>query len=605
MLLEDQRVPLRLTATRGTLGLELYEEVELGPFSVAALAVTLPGLKFPLDLSGGVPKFRHRRGELEHLVLAAELDTLSRWAAPKTHGLLDGAARPPTLWTTLSGVGVGLVGTSQALAFELLWAPDGGDARLVVANARGIGLDVPAIAVALRAADTLLGGVMERQGRVLVFARVGEHVGRVLLPAVGARAPGARRVRFATASFTGARIEVGLDSGLPVYETSLEAARALELALLTREADADLARGEVEQARTGYLAALERAPRHPELVRTIAEIDAKVDGRTEAALGLLVESLPAQYAGLVGAELLARVGDIDGARRAVEQALRDERFAPLAALGWLHLAGLEPEARARFRALDRAVAQAPGLTAPRWARFDSRVARGDLTGALADAEHLEASERGARARHRACSDAGRRLLEAGYVREAGRVFERALRYVPDDAAATAALARALSLAGRSRRALVLLERAVALCEQSGESGADALLDLAKLLAEEARDLPQAISRVREVSGLPARVVEARYLEGIWRARLGDRAGAALAFGRLREAIELSPEPRDEWVAWLIEAAENALTVDGDPVQAERYLSSALRLRPRDEALAERYRKVARSAAELTKPDANR
>jgi hypothetical protein len=64
VLAEDQRVPLRLTASRGVLGLELYEPVELGPLTVTELALTLPGLKFPIDLSGGVPKFRHRRGQL-------------------------------------------------------------------------------------------------------------------------------------------------------------------------------------------------------------------------------------------------------------------------------------------------------------------------------------------------------------------------------------------------------------------------------------------------------------------------------------------------------------------------------------------------------------
>jgi len=34
ILAEDQKVPLRLTASRGALGLELYEQVEIGPVSV-------------------------------------------------------------------------------------------------------------------------------------------------------------------------------------------------------------------------------------------------------------------------------------------------------------------------------------------------------------------------------------------------------------------------------------------------------------------------------------------------------------------------------------------------------------------------------------------
>jgi tetratricopeptide (TPR) repeat protein len=586
-----------LTATRGTLGLELYEAVEVGPLEVSALAVTLPGLKFPLDLSGGVPRFRHRRGRLEHVVLRAELGRLVRWMAPRTRELLDRVERPPAIWGLPSGVGVGLLGRRQALAFELLWAPDGGTARWIVANARGAGLEVPALGMALRVLDTVLGGTFDREGRVLRLARAGERLGRLLLPAVGARAPSAAEVRFTVFSATDTRVEVVLDSHEPTHELPNDAARALELSILVGEADDALARGDVERARLGYVTALERAPRHPELVRTIAEIDARIDGRAEAALGLLVESVPATQAGLIGAELLARTGDTAGARQAVEFLVRHEVFAPLAALSWLRFAELEPDAPARFAALDRAVAQAPALFAPRWARFSARVERGDVVGALSDAEHLEAAEQGARARHAVCKEAGRVLLDAGLVRDAGRVFERALRYLPDDAAATAGLARALALAGKPQRALSLLERAVSLTERAGEPDADALVDLAKLLAEHAGDLPQAVARVRQVSAASSRLVEARYLEGIWRARLGDRTGAALAFGRLREAIELSSSPREQWATWLMEAAGNAVEVDRDPVQAERLLATALRLRPRDEALARRYRDVAARVSE--------
>ena len=60
--LGDSRVPLRLTATRGALGIELYEPIEVGPLELVELEATFPGLRFPVDLSGGVPLFRHRRG---------------------------------------------------------------------------------------------------------------------------------------------------------------------------------------------------------------------------------------------------------------------------------------------------------------------------------------------------------------------------------------------------------------------------------------------------------------------------------------------------------------------------------------------------------------
>jgi tetratricopeptide (TPR) repeat protein len=582
------------------LGLELYEAVELGPLRVTALTLTLTGLSFPLDLSGGVPKFRHRRGELEHVTLTLPLDALQRWAERRVSAAFEGSVRPVTFYGVPGGLGIGLVGARRALAFELLWAPAGGDARFVIANARAVGFDVPAIAAAMRVLAAALGRTANARGRTVSFHAVGRTLGRVMLPAVGARVPSAESVRFGPLESTALSVSVALDSSIAGAELSIEATRALELAELLSRADEQLSAGEIDAARKAYVTALENAPRHPEIVRLVAEIDARVSGRAEAALGLLVESVPATQAGLVGAELLSRVGDATGARQAIEQAVREEPFAPLAALTWLRLAELDPDISVRVEALDRAVARAPGLAAPRWERFALRVDRGDIERALSDAEHLEAVESGARARHDVCRRAARALLDAGHVKEAGRLFERALRYLPDDAAATSGLARALSLAGRAGRALVLFERAVELSEHSGRLDADALIDLARMLAEHARDLPQAVVRLRQVTAASERVVEARYLEGVYRARLGDRVGAALAFGRMREAIELSAEKRSEFVEWLLEAAENALGVDEDAPAAERHLTVALRIAPTHERVARRYREVSALVAQRTR-----
>ena len=65
-------MPLRLTVAGGALGLELYEPVALEPLVVEDLAWSLPKLRFPVDLSGGVDTFRHRRGELTRLELGAK-----------------------------------------------------------------------------------------------------------------------------------------------------------------------------------------------------------------------------------------------------------------------------------------------------------------------------------------------------------------------------------------------------------------------------------------------------------------------------------------------------------------------------------------------------
>ncbi len=597
VLAEDLRVPLRLTVTRGTLGLELYEPVELGPLTVTALALSLPGLRFPVDLSGGVARFRSRRGELEHVRFELDLDGLGALLGTRTRDILTGPERRTQVWPIPHGVGVGLSVRGRALAFEVLWAPELGDARFVVARARGVGLKVPALAYALRALDTAFAGVGERRGRMLVIPEAGSALGRALMPAVGGRVPAASHVRFGELETEHDRVLVELDSSFAPGALAPAVVSEVELARLVAQADQALAAGEIDEARQGYLTALEQAPRHPEIVQLVAEIDARVEARAEAALGLLVESLPAHKAGMIGAELLHTTGDMSAVREAVREFVRDEPYAPVAALAFCRLAELETDAAARAAALDSAVARAPGLGEARWARFEARLARGDVEGAIADAEHVEASVVGARARHEACRRGARLILEQGYVTEAGRMFERALRYLPDDAAATAGLARALLESGKKERALSLLERAITLSEKRGRPDADALLDLARVLASDAGDLPQAIARVRQVSAASERHVEARALEARWRSQLGDLAGASLAYGRMREAIELASEPRPEQVSLLTEAAHFEREAEQDLSAAERHLAVALRLAPRDEAVGALYRDVAAALAE--------
>jgi len=591
----EQHAPLRLTVARGTLGLELYEPVEIGPLEVSALSLTLPGLRFPLDLSGGVPTFRNRRGDLEHVEFRFNFDALARWLGPRLREVSGALERSLAVWCVPPALSWGWVGQG-AFACNLVWAPVDGDVRLVVSEPRAVGLPAPALGYALRALDSALSGIAERRGRVVTIKQPGARLGRSLMPAVGARAPAADRVRCGELAAEGGAVRFLLDSGFSPYALDERAVRALELAELAIDADEALARGELDAARAGYLVALERAPRHPELVRQIAEIDVCAGGRAEAALGMIVEAMPATRGGAVAAELFARVGDMDAARQAIAAAAGGEPYAPLSALLWARLAELEPTLARRLAALDQAIAQAPGVSRPRWARLDARLERGDIEGALADAEHLEAAAIGARARHEACRRAARRMLESGFVRDAGKQFERALRYVPDDAAATAGLARAMLEAGRAERALSLLERAIQLGERHGRPDSDALIDLARLLAERASDLPAAIARVRQIPASAERAVEARALEGRWRATLGDIVGASLAYARLREAIELSAAPEPRHAELLVEAARFEREVELDVAAAERHLALALRLAPHDAAIAEAYRSAAAALA---------
>ena len=593
-------MPLRLTVTRGVLGMELYEPIALGPLDVVRLSITLPNLKFPLDLSGGVPQFRHRRGELEHATLRTDWTRLARFFGSRLLSVLGPLVRPPAVFARAQGVGVGLVAQSAALAFDLLWVPEERHARFVISEARGVGLSGPALGYALRAVDSMFLGLGERSGRVISIPDAGAVLGRVLLPAVGARAPAAKRVRFGMLTASADDVRLELDASFGPAALSADGTRALELAQLVQVADEALGRGAADEARAGYLSALEQAPRQPELVRLIADIDLQVAERAEAALGMVVESMPITEAGLTGAELLWRLGDFDGAWEALNRALEHESYAPLSALSLCRLAEKEPSVSNRRTALDRAVALAPGLELPRVRRFAARLERGDSEGALADAEHLEAMTPGALGKHEKNLRAARAFSAAGFAREARRCFERALRYSPDDARATAGLARALLEAGLRERAVTLLVRAVALSERTGQPDADSLLDLARVLATDLKDLPQAIARVRQISASSARHVEARYLEAHWRAALGDVAGASLVYGRMREAIELASEVPANAAAYLLQAADFELSVERDVLAAERHLAVAVRVAPHDPTVSERYRAVAAQSALLQK-----
>lgn len=594
---EPARSPLRLTVTRGALGLELYEPVSLGPLEVSHLSMTLPGLAFPLDLSGGVTKFRNRRGELQSVVLRVRVAALSSWLTTRWQSLLGGLTRPVSVWSRPPLVGFGLIGKQGALAFELLWAPEASDARFVVAEARAVGLDGPALGQALLAIDTAGRGWLVRAGRVATVKSTALAVASHVLPPLGARVPRVDTPHFGELESSEGEHSLLLDSALDLPQASPETLRELELARLTERADDLLASGDLASARGAYVEALEQAPRHPKIAALIAAIDAAAGGRSEAALGLLRETLPLHQFGAAGAALLAEAGDLEAAREVVREAASREPFGPLAALLFAWLAEREVSGMGRLGALDQAIARAPSLALVRWQRFSFRAARGDIEGALADAEHLEASELGPRERHRVCQRAARALAEAGFLRDAGRLFERALRYLPDDALATAGLARSFLELGKRDRAVLLLDRAVMLSEKSGSADPDLLFDLACVIADYLHDYPQAIARIRQVPAGTPRATEARALEATWRARIGDLAGASLAYARLRDAVELAEKPPPLAADWLLEAARFERDVQRDALAAEQHLRVALALQPHAPAIAEAYREVAARVAE--------
>lgn len=562
----------------------------MGPVVAEQLSLSFLGLSFPLDLSGGVPAFRHRRGALERVVLSVDIDQLRKWMEPRLRAIVGPLVRPLDLWWHDAGLGIGYARESGAIAWELHWAPLLGKARLVVTNARGWGLPAPALAEAMRVTDTLVGRVFERRGRVLWLEDAGRRLGRHLLPQVGARAPSAADVVFGPLVMRERRGTVELDATFGQADLREETTRVVELAELTRIGDDALATGDLDRARNAYLTALEMAPRQRELVQLVAEMDLLMD-RPESALGLLSEAMPILVSGRIGARLLTMNGEREAACELLAQAAVDERYAPMAAMMLLARAQLETPGMARRLALDAAVAACPTLDVARWERLEARAEFGDLAGAIADAQHLEAATSGRAPRHVVCKRAAEVFLRHGFELEAGQLFQRALRYGPDDIASMVGLARSLVAAGAGLRAIPLLERAVETADKGGEASGQALIELSKLIATKLNDLPQAVARLRRIQPSDSACVVARSLEGRYRLMMGDVVGASLAYAKMREVIELS-SPDANCSELLVEAGRFERDVMRDTAAAERHLAVALRISPQSASVKELYREVA-------------
>lgn len=583
---------LQLSAARGTLALELATPFTLGPLVLSRLVTSLDDLDFPVDLSGGVARFRHRRGSLQHLVVDARLAELASFLEPKARSALNSPQLKLSLLPADYGLTVGVHDETFALAFTALFAPDDDTLRFVVTDARGVGVRLPHHGVALRLARTLCGPKAERQGSIVLMDRPLTRLMREALLDAGARLPSCQGVRFEWHDTDqGLQLVASRSAGEGVPPHHV--VRGVELARIARLGDDALVDGRLEDARAAYLSSLEAAPRHPALVLRIAELDNLMGNNPEAALASVVEAMPAVDGGLIAAHLLQEVGDRQAALVAARRAAEGESYSPLAARILALCAQYTDDHHEQLIALDEAIARCPSCPSVRRQRVRARLAFGHFDDATSDLSQLEASARGAPARFDVCLEAGELLMEARSHQAARMFFERALRYAPRSAQASVGLARAFLALGDAKRGLALLSRAVGLLETGDPESPALVLDLASALAEHARDLPAAIYHARSIPFGLRETVAARALEGRWRHRLDDRVGATLAYAQAREAAaQLPPDTLSDSAPWLEEAAHFELDVTGDPVAAKRHAEMALRGRPHDPALQALFRRAA-------------
>ena len=600
-------VALQLAIGKDGLGIELAHPAALECLQIAEMVATLPGLRFPIDVSGGVSRFRHRRGELQRMQVELPVRRLEAWVAPRLRGILGTRTPEVSLGNDGAAATVCVVDSANAeeeplrrpavLAFQLHALAENDELAFVIEGARGSELPGPATALAIACIEAAFAGAARRSGAAFVVRRAAEMCARAILPEAGARIPAAEEVRWTSIVSQGDTWFLSAARGGMAAVPTQAAFRARETARMLTAADDALVLGRLEDARTKYIEAFERAPRHPEIAMRIVDIDARAGGRAEAALAMLAEPRPgAARTGTTLGELLAETGDVQGAIASLERTGDADPAAAIGASAFEFAARLSPDADDAAALLDRALARATRSATARWMRVVRRLQLGRLEDALADVEHLEALAHGVQARHAVWLRAGRAWQAAGLSAHAGAIYERALQYVPDEPRALSGLGVALIRGGRQMRGTMLLSRAAQIAESHGKPNSDILLDLGKAIADNLGDLPAAIARV---SCIPAHAPEApfaRGLEGRWRAQLGDLAGAALAYARVRELgaslASESEDPRAQTIAgFLVEGAEIERSRKGDPLAAQRHLAVALRLRPHDPKIREAYRVV--------------
>ena len=600
---------LQLAIGRDGIGLELAVPVDLACLHVTELSTSMPGVRFPVDVSGGVTRFRHRRGQLHVLRVEVPGRAVERWVAPRLRGLVS--ARTPDVWIEVGRARATMCVAAlpeadepagrpaPVFAFDVHALAEGEDLVLVVTNARGAGLPEPASVLAIACLEAALGRSAVRAGALFALRRPATALARALLPGVGARVPSTEGVRWAALGADGGTWVLHAAIGAEAATPTEDALRAREVAAMLLDGDEALLRGDAATARTRYLEALERAPRHPEIAARIVGIDARETGRAEAALATLAElgtHGDETAFGVVPGELRLQVRDVEGALASFERAGETERAPALAARAFELAAAATRDAEAAARWLDRALARAPRGASARWARIDARLELGRLEDAVADVEHLEALARGGRAKYAVWVRAGHAWEAKGMRAHAGAIFERALRYAPDEPDALAGLGAALVADGREARGVSLLARALDLARSRGGRESPIVLGLARALAERLDDLPTAIAHVAAIPADAPEAPLARGLEGRWRARLGDLAGAALAYARLRDlAASQAPGADDARsraiVELLVEAAEMERGQRRDPLAAQRHLAVALRLVPHHAGARRAYREA--------------
>lgn len=577
-------LPIRLSVTRGSLGIELSGQASWGQARVRELSLSLLGVSFPVDLSRGVKQFLSHRTQLEVAGIDLDLpDLAARWSeelrelwgetvelrllpvfdASETRSGADsmiGEGANPRL----EGLEVTIASNTGCLVFELLMV-GGPEPLLIVDCARSLGEHpflrsqpalVPAMACVQAGIFALSsrGLEVERQGRVFASSRLAQALCLQVLPAIGLRLPRTDGHVVSEMVHSQGTISLRLGRELEATAASFRVTALLAMARSLKRADSAVLAQRSEEARKEWLSVLETVPQHTLALLELAELDLVHGERSEAALSFLEEAAASVIASfphhrsrleLLFARALEQTGRRESAQEALSRALSAEKNATFFARLSLTVAKRSDKEQA-IQLLTRAVSRAPFDAGVRRERFARLLDDHCLSEAARDAEHWLALTADDESKGDVCLVVARRYEDAGVESETLAWLRRCLRYRPDLPEAQLRLGRALRNGAELERALHLVHSSVmqqekAFEETSTEAGsrflAESRLLLSELLVESGQPTAALVQLARidtrGRSGAAARLMEAAHHQAEGRIDQRDRA-----LLRLVEAVEV-------------------------------------------------------------------
>ena len=600
-------VGFALTVVEGSAVLALETPLVSAVGTVLSLALEVPDLRFPFDLSGGVARFRHRRCRLRELTFRLEARKLAGWLGEvplADFGIFEPALSFQERTVCFSArAAVGGHSAEVTLRAEILVGP-GSSLGLSFDDVRVYGflpIPGPLLVEALYRAFCralpwlrLDPALLEPMGATAVRVDLLQALLVGLLPARSWRVP----VRQGMALVSCQAVDGDLLLRFARPERDAEAKPPPDPWLGARAAwekyavaEASLASGDLAGARALYRRALSRAPQPLVFARLVQLMVASQEGLGEVAevVARAQKQLPDWEPGRLALALAAEAGGRFAeaalgfaslaARAAEGKALADEVAALLAAARcWGRAGDAERAIQALLSALERAPDHPGAIRALRERLLaQDQEERWDQILAFLRQRSAEAFKPETRAA--LLADTGTVLLERGGDPERARqCFEQAVRLFAGEAQAWEGLGRVELGAGQNRPAAEAFERARSIHAKGGLSKGQARAELwLGRLAEASGDLEGALLRFARAMDLDGASSEACFSAGDVAGRLGRLEEAMGAF----KQVVAQAASVDERVQALRRLAAVERDGHGDTVAARLLLEQALSEKPED------------------------